>query len=54
MQFLGGRRTAYVFIAADIRITFDRAGTVDGIIALGFRIARDSQVLIDCSGICDV
>ena len=54
VQFFGRCRAAYVFITADIRITFDRAGTVDGIVAFGFRIARNSQVLIDCSGIRDV
>ena len=32
MQFLGGRRTAYVFIATDIRITFDGAGTINSLV----------------------
>ena len=45
MQFLGGRRTAYVFITADIRITFDRAGTVDSLVVRDMGIAGNRRIV---------
>ena len=51
----GNRRVATNGLAAGrMGITVYGLVPVNGIIALGFRIARDSQVLIDCSGIRDM
>lgn len=45
MQFLGGRRTAYIFIATDVRITFDRAGTVDSLVICNMGIAGNRRIV---------
>ena len=45
MQFLGGRRTAYIFIATDVRITFDRAGTVDSLVICDVGIASNRRIV---------
>ena len=45
MQFFGRRCTAYVFITADIRITFDRAGTVDSLVIRDVGIAGNRRIV---------
>ena len=45
MQFFGRRCTAYVFITADIRITFDRAGTVDSLVIRDVGITGNRRIV---------
>ena len=45
MQFFGRCRAAYVFIAADVRITFDRAGTVDSLVIRDMGIAGNRRIV---------
>ena len=45
MQFFGRCRTAYVFVAADIRITFDRAGTVDSLVIRDVGITGNRRIV---------
>ena len=45
MQFFGRCRAAYVFITADIRITFDRAGTVDSLVIRDMGITGNRRIV---------
>lgn len=45
MQLFGRCRAAYVFITADIRITFDRAGTVDSLVVRDVGIAGNRRIV---------
>ena len=45
VQFFGRCRTAYVFVAADIRITFDRAGTVDSLVIRDVGITGNRRIV---------
>ena len=45
MQFFGRCRAAYVFITADIRITFDRAGTVDSLVIRDVGITGNRRIV---------
>ena len=48
MQFFGRCRAAYVFITADVRITFDRAGTVDSLVIRNVGIAGNRRIVQIC------
>lgn len=45
VQFFGRCRAAYVFVAADIRITFDRAGTVDSLVIRDVGITGNRRIV---------
>ena len=45
MQFFGRCRAAYVFITADIRITFDRAGTINSLVIRDMGIAGNRRIV---------
>ena len=45
MQFFCRCRAAYVFITADIRITFDRAGTINSLVIRDMGIASNRRIV---------
>lgn len=45
MQFFGRCRAAYVFVAADIRIALDRAGTVDSLVIRDVGITGNRRIV---------
>lgn len=45
MQFFGRCRAAYVFITTDVRITFDRAGTINSLVIRDMGIAGNRRIV---------
>ena len=45
VQFFGRCRAAYIFIAADIRITFDRTGPIDSLVIRNVGIAGNRRIV---------